>query len=325
MNRKKVLKIFICVFLVWTLIIVFVIINSKIDFEKKCKFDFMNDSNAFAYQIEEIGIENDDFIIKGWFFELKSIRNVSRAIDKEREMGIILYDLNKKEETYSGDGNKHNKGVALNVDFITRTDINKYFKCEYDYSHSGFVARVNKSELNLENGQYQIIIKPIQDSLSGLRTNAYINNGKLQYINPTEECVLDTKGTDLESIVNNGFCLVSYSEKNIYIYQHENKLYWIADEGFCFEDDGNTVIEYQLDTTQFDKLPLYRTEKGLFWENKGAIFELCEVTSEMNCGRYRVCVREIPKEYSVYWIGTGYYLDGNWIWHKEFRPINLYK
>ena len=39
----------------------------------------------------------------------------------------------------------------------------------------------------------------------------------------------------------------------------------------------------------------------------------------MDCGKYRVSVRDIPREYSVTNVCTGYY-DNEWVWRTDFKP-----
>lgn len=312
-------------FIIIAIIVVFFIINNIIDYNRKCTFEYIADSNAYAYQIEEISFEDEDLVISGWFFSLKKVQNEYREVDENNSIGIVLYDRSQKEEKNIDGSNKHKKGIALNTTRQTRTDINDYFKCEFDYSQCGFIARIKKSEVGLEDKQYQVIIKPEQDSIGGICTDTYIDYGKLKYIDPNLEKELDLVDTDLESIVESGYCLVSCPEYGIYVYQQKRKLYWIADIDFDFEEDGTTYIQFHLDTTQFDKLPLYRTENGWFWDDIGGSFEDYEITNEMNCGKYRVAVRDIPEEYSITGIRTGYKFAGGWVWQRYFRPLSLYK
>ena len=102
-------------------------------------------------------------------------------------------------------------------------------------------------------------------------------------------------------------------------YQRNGALYWIVDEYFNFEEDGSTYIQYQLWTTQTENLPKHRLENNWLWDNIGGNFEDYEIKDDF--GPYRVMKRELPKEYSITSIVTGYYKDGKWIWQEYFRPI----
>lgn len=322
--KKEVLRYFLMGFMIIVILVVFCIINDSIDYSRKSTFEYLADTNEYAYQIENMTFEDEDLVISGWFFSLKKVQNEYREVDTQNSIGIVLYDKSQKEEKNIDGSNKHKKGIALSTTMYTRTDINNYFKCEFDYSQCGFTARIKKSEVSLEDKQYQIIIKPDQDSLGGICTETYIDYGKLIYIDPDAKIVLDVERTDLKSIIESGYCLVSCPEYGIYVYQNKRKLYWIADENYYFEDDGSTYIQLHFDTTQFDRLPIYRTYNGWFWDDLGGAFEDYEITNEINCGKYRVAMREIPKEYSITRIGTGYKSAGSWIWQKYFRPISLY-
>ena len=95
-------------------------------------------------------------------------------------------------------------------------------------------------------------------------------------------------------------------------------MYWVADKDFYFEEDGSTYIQYQLWTTQTDKLPEKRIENGWMWDNIGGYFENYEL--DRIYGTYRVMRRELPKDYPIISILTGYHKDNEWIWKEYFRP-----
>ena len=104
---------------------------------------------------------------------------------------------------------------------------------------------------------------------------------------------------------------------NIYVYQYEGDLYWIADEEYGFVD-GDTTIQCQLSTTQVEKLPIYCLERGGDTDSIGFLFSNNEIVNA-NTGKYRVTKRNIPVEYSIVKIWTGNYIDG-WKWLEYFRP-----
>ncbi len=293
-----------------------IIVNLMIITNRRKSYRLDWDSNIYAYQVEEVNTDQNDVIIKGWFFELNKVQNVEREIDG-KTYSVLVSKLDNNENTDDGDV-RSGKGIIAELQNESRYDVNEYFYCEYDYSNCGFIARIDKSLLDIKSANYQIIIKPDKDSEYGIAA-AYIKNGVVQYTNPSDDVYLDVKGTDLEDIVNNGVCVVSCPEYHIFVYQYGWELYWIADEEYAFEDDGNTYIQYHIDTTQFDKLPVDRIANGWYWSNLGADFENNEITGEISCGKYRVCTRSIPKEYSIVRIVTGYYAD-DWVWKRCFGP-----
>jgi len=79
------------------------------------------------------------------------------------------------------------------------------------------------------------------------------------------------------------------------------------------------VIFNQLWTTQTEKLPQERLDNNWLWDNIGGNFEEYEIQSDF--GEYRVMRRELPTEYSITAIVTGYHKNGKWIWRNYFRPI----
>ena len=306
-----------------SIVVGFVLVNEQISQDNKCSFQFIKVSNKYVYQVEEIGIDNDELVIKGWFIELFSIQNKIREnINTDGDLGIVLYDLEGKND--SKDNSSTNKGIPLSVSRIIRNDVNEYFKCEYDYSKCGFVAKTNLSEIDFYNGKYQIVFKVKAEGVEGISTSTFIDNGVLKYVDPRDYMELEVENTDLEEIVEKGYCVLSYPQQHICIYQYEQKLYWIAEQGYTFDESTRTYMQYQLETTQFNKLPRNRIEKGNYWSDIGGPFEAYEVTDTLNCGKYRVSVRDIPQEYSITWIYTGCYID-KWIWRRDFRPVYIFK
>ena len=119
--------------------------------------------------------------------------------------------------------------------------------------------------------------------------------------------------------VKNGTLLVCRPDMHIWIFQYDDYLYWVADEGFHFEDDGLTYIQYHLWTTQLEKLPPARLKANHFWNNLSGYFENYEISGEF--GKYRVMRCELPTEHSITSILTGYCKDGEWVWANGFRPV----
>ena len=120
-------------------------------------------------------------------------------------------------------------------------------------------------------------------------------------------------------IVKNGVLRVYRPDYHCWVYQKGWSLYWIADKDFDFEEDGTTYIQYQLYTTQTERLPEKRLKNGHLWDNIGGNFEKYELEGDF--GGCRVMKRDIPTAYSVTSIVTGYYKNGEWVWKNYFRPF----
>ncbi len=280
----------------------------------------IEDSDNYAYQIESVNVEGDDLVVKGWFFELKKVRNTEQKVTGNKKTGIVIYDINSQIEKDMDGIEKPKKGISLKVQYVDRYDINEYFKCEYDYSKCGFIARTDKHNIDMIDGEYQIIIKPEEDGVNGISSNAFIDKGKLQYVNPKEYVILSKDDEDCSQITSQGTCLVSLPAYHMYVYQYGWNLYWITDDHYNFDVTGNTIIQFQISTTQFDRLPTDRVQNAVFWGNESDSFEKYEITKDGNL-KYRISVRSIPKDYAVVRILTGFYENNKWVWRKEFRPI----
>lgn len=191
--------------------------------------------------------------------------------------------------------------------YLARPDVNAYFDCEQNYTWSGFQADV---EMEGE-WEYYVIAGP----LLLIPTGTYISENGVHYVaedgfKPPE---LD------EDFVSVGTPLVCRPDEHCWVYQYGDCLYWVADEGFRFEDDGSTYIQYQLWTTRPDRLPHVRIENGWDWDNIGGNFEDYELAGDF--GRYRVMRCHLPTAYPITSVMTGYYVNSSWIWCECFRPV----
>ena len=122
--------------------------------------------------------------------------------------------------------------------------------------------------------------------------------------------------------IKNGTLLLYRPDVHTWIFQYDGSLYWVVGEGFHFEDDGTTKIQYQLWTTQLQNLPSDRIKKNYIWDNIGGYFEKYELSGDF--GKYRVMCSKLPTEYSITSILTGYYKDGEWVWVNSFRPAYVF-
>ena len=226
----------------------------------------------------------------------------------------LLYDHPGQKHDVILRSTETGKRIKLDTEQTKRQDVNKYFYCEHDYTDSGF-----KASGMIEDQEYEFLIHwPWSIALP---TGVYIDSGNgIHYAAEEEFVAPDVKNApDLKEIVENGTLRVYRPDYHCWVYQVGDDLNWIVDQNFNFEDDGTTYIQYQLYTTQKDKLPKRRVENGWYWDNIGGCFENYEVQGDF--GEYRVMKRELPKEYAVTSIVTGYYKDGEWIWKNYFRPI----
>jgi len=270
------------------------------DYIYKNVYTVIKDDFSNVFQIDSVETNGGELVLTGWVFEL------GKDADKG-DFDIVLYDYNNDREYY------------LDTEDVVRNDVNEYFLCEYDYSNSGFVATCELKEVKTYEENYEILLR-VRDSQVAYGTRVYVSDGEISYVIPEEYEKLDVKGTELEVIVNDGVLRLYKPEFGIYIYQYENRLYWIADKSFVFDISGNTYMQYQTWTTQMDNLPKYRIEQGVLFDELGFYFEQKET---MHVGNYRVAVSEIPINYSITKIETGYYVDG-WVYLQYIRPFYVF-
>lgn len=255
------------------------------------------DDFSWVYQVDAIDEGEKEVILSGFAFQLNE-----DSADKRFE--IILRDIESGEKYFP------------KMKYSERKDVNDYFLCEYDYLHSGYQAVFQGKKLDLQNRNYEVLLRVLGEQ-NAYQTGTYLSKGELMYTNPKEYVPLEVAGTDLEEIVENGVLRVYRPDYGMYVYQYEGELYWIAEPEYGFVE-GDTYVQYQLDTTQIARLPQHRLENQWYWDNIGFQFRSNECNA-LNIGKYRATKKALPKEYSITKIWTGNYIDG-WIWQSDFRP-----
>lgn len=259
--------------------------------------DVKADDFSWVFQMDSAEINDGEFLLNGFAFQLGK-----DAVGDNYE--IVLRNLETGKDFFP------------KMVYKERKDVNEYFLCEYDYSLSGFEAEIREKKIDLQEKDYEILLR-LRGERMTYQTGIYLTKGKLAYTNPKEFIPLETEGSALDKIVKEGVLRVYRPEEGMYIYQFEGALYWIAEEKF-FTGGEKEHIEFQLGTTQINKLPEDRLAIAKEHDNRVFIFERNELKGQNN-GRYRVAVNEVPKEYAITEILTGNYVD-EWIWSAKFRP-----
>lgn len=255
-----------------------------------------NTPRAVCFQIDNAALEGEKLLLTGFAFYYERTMEDVQVVLKSTKTGkeaqaVVQYGLH-------------------------RPDVDSYFHCDRDYSKTGFTATVPHVRAEEE---YEVFLKT--GRFVTFSTGVFVTGNRVHYVKQGSFVPPDVSGTDLEEIVTKGHLRVYRPDRSCYVYQYKRHLYWIVDEGFDFEEDGTTYIQYHLWTTQVDKLPQKRLKNNWFWDNIGGYFEKHEITNRINCGRYRVCKRKLPEEYAITSIATGYYKKGEWVCRNYFRPV----
>ena len=268
----------------------------------------------FAVKIEEV----NDGRIKGYCFPYDGAPD---------NMQLILSD------------SMNSKYYYLDTEYgIPRPDVNEHFKSAEDLTYCGFEADFSELEGKItpeqlltnddnEFAEYYINVrfdnKPIESSLEYLSARLD-ENGGIYWTQSGAPIIwekqLDAVGTDLEEIVSRGKSIFAELDEDVWMYQYGDDLYWIAGPDFRFEEDGSTQIRYLLHTVQEgSQFPNGRNDDN-HWDDRSGDFEDHEITGEMDCGKYRVSRRELPREYVTTDFKTGYCINGRWKWFVYCRP-----
>lgn len=304
-------KIIICLTLSFLVILFYLIFNSSINKKNSREYTITSDIKL-VNQIEEVYLEGNNFNINGYAFLLDMDSDATK-------ISILLKNVNDGKEVWA------------NVEQISRSDVNSYYNSESNYENSGFYATIKNKKLNTDEC-YEIIVKldyltsTSKSVNKAILTNRYIMNGTLYSYNPyeTDQPDMDIDSDLLREVFTNGKLCFNEKDLGVFVYQYNDKLFWITDKDFNFEADGMTYIIYHLYTSQIDKLPEKRIQHS--FDNLDFYFEEYEYTDE-NTAPYRVAIRDIPDTYPITYINTGVYdTDNKQVrWRKQFHLFNDFR
>ena len=290
-----------------------------------------NFPRSICFQVDKAVLDGNLLKLTGFAFgceqpvsyfglTLKSTKT-GKEIKADVEYGLLRQDI---AQYFNGeqDYTKTGKETKADVEYgLLRQDEAQFFNAGRDYTRTGFTATVSDVRADEEYEIFMYLKRFVAFPTGVYIRGKDIKGTDIHYTKQDGFIAPEVAGTALEEIVNKGYLRVYRPDRACYVYQYKGYLYWLADKGFHFENNGKTYMQYQLWTTQIDKLPQKRLKNHWYWDNIGGYFEKHEITDTMDCGRYRVCKRKLPTDYSITSIVTGYYKNGKWIWKNYFRPV----
>lgn len=184
-------------------------------------------------------------------------------------------------------------------------------------------GRIYKADTVSDGDRFKAMVHAVPDEkaevlvkfkiYSPWQTSVYIKKDRLEYVrgNVKEP---ETVGTDLEWLVRTGILKVYEPLYDAYVYQFDNKLYWLIGTPL---DKQVTVLCYVY-TNEPDKLPEKMKKHKLEILNFRA-GDNNEITGTIRCGKYRLFEREIPTDYNITAVRTGFYANKKVTWERYFR------
>ena len=256
--------------------------------------DADSSSRNYCIQIESVTSENDEVELTGfalWFDHY--VGGMKMALRSTDGKDIIPLD------------------VKYGLD---RVDVQDYFLCDFDYTRTGFIAKGHMS--NWAN-EYEILVS--LDWPQNISTGIFIEGTSIHYYR-SDSFMTPTTDTDkLREIIDRSVLRYYSRDDQCWVYQDRENLYWIFANDSALLKYDNQDIQYQIWTTQVERLPSYRLDNGWDWDERNGSFEDFELNGVSEL--YRILCRRLPSDYSIKSVLTGYYVDDSWVWKTYFRPI----
>jgi len=152
-DKKIVVRIFLLGFLVFILFAIMQIMDYSL--VQSITLTEVYQEGDIEWKIDMVRVDRHYAAIAGWaFVPGKEPRNMA--------VNVVLKNKNT------------DKAIRLPTTLVESDTINQEYPDEIDYSKSGFLARVNKNFLDLEEDSYEIYLE-------------FINQGKVTYITTNQD------------------------------------------------------------------------------------------------------------------------------------------
>ena len=152
-DKKIVVRIFLLGFLVFILFAIMQIMDYSL--VQSITLTEVYQEGDIEWKIDMVRVDRHYAAIAGWAF-------VPGQEPRNMAVNVVL----KNKNTY--------KAIRLPTTLVESDTINQEYPDEIDYSKSGFLARVNKNFLDLEEDSYEIYLE-------------FINQGKVTYITTNQD------------------------------------------------------------------------------------------------------------------------------------------
>lgn len=302
MSRIEKKKLFIELAIMAMIILAFIIVNIKINESRFTEDSRDSYSLDYVFQLDKVEFSADEITVDGWCFRMGE-----DTTENGTSPELILVNVQtKKTRRYS-------------TDIVVRDDVNRYFDCEFNYSNCGFCTHMNKNALNLDENTYEVFLHYKGESY-GIQTDVFLSKDGVSYTNPQKFRRIESSNVDLIELTENGILRFYIPDKDVYVYQYDDFLFWILGPSYEYSCDITEKMQYQTWTTQGTLLPITEYRKDNFADNFQ--FSLQDYWCENLSGDgYNVYQRELPNTYAIARILTGDYSDSEkWVWTRCFRP-----
>lgn len=215
---------------------------------------------------------------------------------------------------------------------VRRKEAEEYFEADWEVGSSGFSVEVPAEEIELDKTyEVQLVLYydkefvmedevEIEEAYNKINTGWYLYNGELYRYDPVVFYEPRVKDEELQKVIEEGILRAYDLEYQLWIYQYENKIYYIAKPELSSLEEAQIGFPVMLWTNKPELLPEHRIQHG--FDHLGFYYE-DESYQRDGILPYYVRVVSLSDKYPTTYLITGLYNSVEEKWLREFRILIL--
>lgn len=264
-------------------------------------------SVSFSYnmlgEVEDITYKNGKAVLSGWAMQLNA--EIARVY-------LILQPVD------GGDAE------VIPAECVTQDIMSKYYMVDEKSDEVRFTANLNEKKIQKDMCYEVLLWVEYEEAVADrkvmlnrkITTGEFLYEGAICRCNPKTFSEPEITDEEMVKVMKQGSLRAYDLEKQIWIYQYENKLYYIIKQLEKSLTEADICIPVMPSTLKKEVLPEHRQQYG--FDHWGSFSE-DESYAREGILPYQVVTVGIKEEYPVTYISTGLYDNVTQEWIKQFR------
>jgi len=305
-SKKMIIQAVICIGLLCVIWGGYYLVNSKIEDVNEIS-RIRKSSVSFSYnmlgEVESIEYKNGNVVMSGWAMQLNA--EIARVY-------LILQPVD------GGDAE------VIPAEYMTQDIMSKYYMVDEKSDEVRFTAKTSEKKIHKDMCYELQLWVECEESVADkkvmlnrkITTGEFFCGGVIRRYNSEVFSEPEITDEELVKVMKQGSLRAYDLENQIWIYQYENKLYYIIKQLEKSLTEADICIPVMPSTSKNELLPEHRQQYG--FDHWGAFTE-DESYAREGILPYQVATVEIKEDYPVTYISTGLYDSATQEWIKQFH------